>query len=202
MCGVTARLGVWQLDRAAQKETYSQARAHAQPSQLTGQWDRMHTVYVDNRQMTIGGHTRQGFFVVTPLFISDQDYVLVERGWMARDFMDRKHLQAVQTPAGDVVIAARRVADPAPPAVFATEANAEYPIVQFVDVSAFAKALPDKAYKGMVQQIGEPSEGLQRNWYEPASGAEKNYGYAFQWFALCALVLVLYVWFQWIKKHE
>ena len=27
-------------------------------------------------------------------------------------------------------------------------------------------------------------------------GVDKHYGYAFQWFALCGLVVILYAWFQ------
>ncbi len=197
MGALTFSLGVWQLDRAAQKERFSFDRKSSQPIQLRGEWDGEHTLYVDNRQM----HGRQGFFVVTPLVTSKQSYVLVERGWIGRDFMERKKLQAIQTPAGEITIAARKVNDPVPPAIFAADVLAELPIVQFIPLPHFAKALPDKTYKGLMQQIDPASEGLQRDWYEPASGVEKHYGYAFQWFALCALVLVLYVWFQWIKKN-
>jgi surfeit locus 1 family protein len=36
----------------------------------------------------------------------------------------------------------------------------------------------------------------------PDAGLQKNYGYAFQWFALCALILGLYVWFQLIQPRR
>ena len=55
---------------------------------------------------------------------------------------------------------------------------------------------------GSVVQIGEPSEGLLRDWPVPASGADKNYGYAFQWWALCAVIFILYVWFQFIAPRR
>jgi surfeit locus 1 family protein len=199
MAALTFGLGVWQLDRAAQKEKISVERRDAQPISLGGQWLADQTLYVDNRQMK----AKQGFFVVTPLVIALNDYVLVERGWIARDFMDRKKLQAIQTPAGEVTISARRLADPALPAVIAAnDANAasEHPIVQYVNVRALQSAMPSMTYQGYVQQLGGASEGLKRDWYEPASGVEKHYGYAFQWFALCALLISLYIWFQWIKK--
>jgi surfeit locus 1 family protein len=44
--------------------------------------------------------------------------------------------------------------------------------------------------------IDAPSDGLLRNWPLIASGVDKHHGYAFQWFGLCALILILYVWFQ------
>jgi surfeit locus 1 family protein len=84
----TARLGVWQLDRAAQKVALQEARV-ARPTarrcrpaswrrearRRTAQWHRKavvdgvwladHTVYLDNRPMS----GRTGFFVVTPLLL-------------------------------------------------------------------------------------------------------------------------------------
>ncbi len=43
---------------------------------------------------------------------------------------------------------------------------------------------------------GAPNDGLLRQWTRPDAGIQKHYGYAFQWFALCALMSGLYVWFQ------
>lgn len=195
MVGLTFSLGWWQLDRAAQKEKISQERHNIQPIRLSGQWAAPQTLFVDNRQM----NAKQGFFVVTPFITSSAEYVLVERGWIPRDFMDRKKLAPIETPAGTVAIDVRIMQDPVPPAVFAKEAASEHPIVASIDLSILGKAMPDKAYKGIVQQVGEPSEGLKRNWYEPASGVEKHYGYAFQWFAMCAVLAGLYLWFQCVK---
>jgi surfeit locus 1 family protein len=44
-------------------------------------------------------------------------------------------------------------------------------------------------------------DGLTRHWPAPDLGLQKHYGYAFQWFALCALILVLYVWFQLLRPR-
>ena len=197
LVGLTFSLGWWQLDRAAQKEKLSAARHNAQPIRLSGQWAAPQTLYVDNRQM----NAKQGFFVVTPLFTTSREYVLVERGWIPRDFVDRKKLALIETPAGVLTIDARQMADPMPPAVFAKEAASEHPIVASIDLTTLGKAMPDMAYKGMARQVGAASEGMQRDWYEPASGVEKHYGYAFQWFAMCAVLAGLYLWFQWIKPR-
>lgn len=45
------------------------------------------------------------------------------------------------------------------------------------------------------------TDGLQRDWPQPAADVHKHYGYAFQWFALSALTLILYVWFQIIRPR-
>src|SRR5688572_11767493 len=105
---LTARLGLWQLDRAAQKVALQQSlvqrgaqpeleagalatRAEEAPAQhhrrirLQGQWMDRHTVFLDNRQMD----GRPGFYVVTPLWLpAQQRAVLVQRGWAPRDFRD------------------------------------------------------------------------------------------------------------------
>jgi surfeit locus 1 family protein len=55
----------------------------------------------------------------------------------------------------------------------------------------------------VVQEDGAnpPADGLLRQWPPPAADVHKHYGYAFQWFALSALVLVLYVWFQILRPR-
>ncbi|MFY9512097.1 MAG: SURF1 family protein, partial [Rubrivivax sp.] len=107
---LTARLGVWQLDRAAQKNTLQaaldQRRAlpplpaaelalaepqaaaqHHRSIVLEGRWMAERTVYLDNRQM----NGRPGFYAVTPLLLADGTAVLVQRGWLPRDAADRTH---------------------------------------------------------------------------------------------------------------
>jgi surfeit locus 1 family protein len=193
---LTFSLGIWQLQRAELKEKISLERKEAPAIALKGIWLANQTLYVDNRQMK----AKLGFFVVTPFLQDNGEYVLVERGWIARDFMDRKKLQPIETVSGNVSISVRRLVDPKPPSVIAKNADVEYPIVQYLDLKTIEKSQTNRVYKGYVQQLGTNSEGLKREWFEPASGVEKHYGYAFQWFALCALLAGLYIWFQWIKK--
>jgi surfeit locus 1 family protein len=61
------------------------------------------------------------------------------------------------------------------------------------------QALVADNVSGIVIQTGDTSEGLRRDWSVVASSADKNKGYAFQWFALSALMAGLYLWFQWIQ---
>jgi surfeit locus 1 family protein len=43
---------------------------------------------------------------------------------------------------------------------------------------------------------------LLRDWPKPATDVHKHYGYAFQWFALSALTVILYVWFQVLRPRR
>ena len=120
----TFSLGTWQLSRASQKlalhaaieqrramPTVSQAELLAaggtaaslvhRPVVLRGTWAAERTVYLDNRQM----QAKPGFYVVTPLKLeAGNAAVLVERGWVQRNFAEREKLPAVETPPGLVEV--------------------------------------------------------------------------------------------------
>lgn len=212
---VTARLGVWQLDRAQQKlalqaavdaedarPPLGNADLGAEPTLhrrvvLRGHWVAERTVWLDNRPMD----GRAGFYVVTPLQLSGRpEALLVERGWAPRDPADRSRLPAITTPAGEVEVAGRLAASPS--RLYELGAGGAGAIRQNLDSAAFAAEsgltlLP----MTVVQTHGAADDGLLRHWPAPDLGLHKHYGYAFQWFALCALILILYVWFQLVRPR-
>jgi surfeit locus 1 family protein len=164
---------------------------------LRGEWVPARTLFLDNRQM----QGRPGFYVVTPLKLQGgAAAVLVERGWVPRNVVDREKLPAVETPRGLIEVRGRLAPPPAKLYEFAGAGAG--PIRQNLDLAQFRTesglALLDVA----VQQTGAPSEGLLRDWPEVASSASKTYGYAFQWWALGALIAILYVWFQFIVPRR
>ncbi len=211
--GGTFSLGQWQLRRAAQKESLQAAidlkntlpaldgQALSAPGKtasemhrrvvVQGVWQAAHTVYLDNRSMS----GRTGFWVLTPLALQGSDRViLVQRGWVPRDFTDRAHLPQVMTPAG-VVTVQGRIAPP-PSKLYAFKGVDLGPIRQNLDIGAFRLETGMPLLDASLLQLGAASEGLLREWPAPDLGVEKHYGYAFQWFGLSSLVLGLYVWFQ------
>jgi surfeit locus 1 family protein len=159
--------------------------------ELRGVWLPAHTVYLDNRQM----NAKPGFYVVTPLRLDgSQAVVLVQRGWVQRDFRQRERLPAVQTPAGAVQVRGRLAPPPAKLYAFTKEEMGV--IRQNLDLPAFQAETGLALLQLSVQQTGAASEGLLREWPQAASGADKNYGYAVQWWALALLIAILYAWFQ------
>lgn len=224
----TAALGRWQLDRAAQKEALQAAievRSHlpvldgaslGAPSGasgasaditallhrrvwLRGQWLPQHTVFLDNRQM----RGRAGFFVVTPLQLPQgAGVVLVQRGWVPRNFQNRTALPAIDTPTGLVQIAGRVALPPSQLYELGgdTPTQEASPIRQNLDVAAFRIETGLLPADVTVLQTDADSGGLQRDWPAIQTGVEKHYGYAFQWFGLCTLVALLYVWFQLVPR--
>ena len=220
--GVTARLGFWQLDRAAQKtalqaarETQGRLRALAgaelarEAPAAVAQWHRKAvvqgvwladvTVYLDNRPMS----GRTGFFVVTPLRLDDGQAVLVQRGWLPREQLDRTHLAPYRTDAGPVRISGRIA--PSPSRLYQLGAAASGAIRQNLDLSAYALEIRQPLLPLVIVQDDADAtvgDGLLRQWPQPASDVHKHYGYAFQWFGLSVLATTLYVWFQLIRPRR
>ena len=233
----TASLGRWQLSRAAQKEALQamlDARGRmpamdgrvllSQPAMATteaetlvhravvleGRWVPEHTVYLDNRQM----NGRPGFFVLTPLQLvgTPSGVVLVQRGWVPRNFQDRTQLPQVPTPQDVVVrVAGRVAAEPSRLYEFGGGessagghgAEGSSRIRQNLDLAAFRTETGLALAPLTVVQTGEAvgaGDGLQRDWPVVGAGVDKHYGYAFQWFGLCGLMALLYVWFQIVRR--
>lgn len=218
---LTARLGVWQLDRAAQKNslqaTLDERRAlpplaaaalaadpaaalaqHHRRIRLVGRWQAEATVYLENRQM----RGRPGFFVVTPLMLDDGTAVLVQRGWQPRDLIDRTKVVVPPTPLETVEVAGRIA--PPPARLYEFQGVDEGRVRQNLDLDAFGREwrLKLRPLSLLQETEGPPTDGLLRDWLPPATGVHKHYGYAFQWFALAALILGLYVWFQLIRPRR
>ena len=218
----TANLGAWQLRRAAQKialqealetraklpaidaaelaRTPAQAEPqHYRPVRVHGRWLPERTVFLENRQM----HGRVGFYVVTPLQLDGGgDAVMVQRGWVPRDLRDRTLLPAVPTPGGDVDVQGHIA--PPPARLYEFAAGDTGLIRQNLDLDAFKVESGLRLLPLSVQQTDSPGtagDGLLREWPRPAVDVQKHYGYAFQWFALCALMAGLYVWFQLVRPR-
>ena len=224
----TAALGQWQLSRAAQKEAIdaqwvaqaalpilfgadvleAKGQAHQLTGrlvQLTGHWLAEHTVYLDNRQM----QGRAGFYVLTPLQLSGtNDVVVVQRGWVPRNFEQRKQLPEISTPVGELTLKGRLAGPPS--RLYDLGGTESGAIRQNLDLESFSLELKTQSVQTFrlitevsVQQSSETvADGLLRNWPVIKSGVDKHYGYAFQWFALSLLMVGLFLWFQFFKSRQ
>lgn len=216
---ITFNLGQWQLSRAQEKLSL-QARIEAQallaplsaqdfqqdaalwqqvhrPVLLEGEWLSAQSIYLDNRNH----HGQSGFWVMTPLRWAPGQVVWVQRGWVQRDFVDARKLPRIETPLGQVKVQGR-VAAPLSHMVELATTSASVQTLPRIQANldpVQMQAMVTDNVSGIVIQTGDTSEGLRRDWSVVASSADKNKGYAFQWFALSALMAGLYLWFQWIQ---
>lgn len=227
----TARLGWWQLDRAGQKTALQRildtrqalpplsgdelareaAAVDAQlhrSVRLRGRWQAEASVALENRQM----NGLPGFFIVTPLLLADGQAVLVQRGWLPRDFQDRSRVNLPPLPAGEVELQGRIATPPSRLYEFNSAASGAQGLVrQNLDLDGFASEtrlslLPlsvlQLARNGGAGESRDPADTLLRDWPAPAVDVTKHYGYAFQWFALCTLTVTLTLWFQLIAPRR
>ena len=218
---LTMRLGFWQLSRAEQKSQMQQsieqqsqmpplnlAQLLSDPSawsqthrrvQLQGEWLNDKTVFLDNR----AHHGRVGFWVMTPLRVQAGQVVWVQRGWVERDALDPRKAPMLQPAVNGVTLEARIA--PALSQIFelgsAQQSANPSPIRANLDPAQMQSLVQDNV-QALVVQTGPEGDGLRRDWLQVGLSADKNRAYAFQWFALSALLAFLYLWFQWIKDYR
>lgn len=214
---LTLALGHWQLGRGQEKTALS-----AQLEQLARepainvsavelnardvQWRRVeargffepkYVVFIDNRVK----HGVAGYQVMMPLKLGDGSrYILVNRGWVAGTG-DRSRLPEVRTPPGTVSVSGLAVV-PASRFFELSTGVAEGRVWQNLTLERYRQAVPIAIQPFVIQQDSALDDGLAREWDPPDLGVAKHYGYAFQWFALAAAILVFYLATHVKRKRE
>lgn len=206
-----ATLGAWQLSRAAEKRTYlgsfdsgqvaasvAAPGAGADPDSwryrrivASGRYDNEHQVLLDARLR----EGRAGYEVLTPL-LRDGRAVLINRGWVPAA-PDRTQLP--QIAVGGEERAVEGLLDRLPVAALATGAGEETKMNEwprrmlFPDSARIGAALgyPVEDYQ-LLLDPGQP-DGFDRDWRPAVMTPQQHLGYAVQWFALAATVVVIYV---------
>jgi surfeit locus 1 family protein len=197
------------------EDTWLQRRAT-----LQGRWLHEHTVFLDNRPMLVSGSQRVGFYVATPLAIEGSNRVIwVQRGWVQRDFQDRTRLPSLIEGTSTVLVQGRLLASVSKAYEMQSGSDtAQNPAMSSAEGPATANARPSRIWQNLptvalgskellpmalLQTAPEAEkDGLLRDWPAADTGVAKHHGYAFQWFALSALLVVLYVWFQLIAPRR
>jgi surfeit locus 1 family protein len=202
---VCASLGVWQLDRAAQKRALAaelSARAALPPLEIgdarvdadairyraviaRGQLEASGQIFIEGRRHA--GKT--GYYVVTPLRIAGSERrLLVNRGWVAT--MD------AAVPDGEVTVTG--MADvPSPPAL-ALHAGADagkawgarWP---YLTLPLYAATVTHALQTIVVLQDPADLHGFVREWPRELPKEGMHLGYALQWFAFAVIALAVFV---------
>jgi surfeit locus 1 family protein len=208
---VCAGLGVWQLDRAAQKRELTgelAARSAAEPLAIGGA--PVDAEAVRHRRVTALGHLeaegqiyiesrrhagKTGFHVVTPLRIAGSDRrVLVNRGWVAET--------GAKVPTAEVVVSG--VADvPSPPALVLHSGDDagkawgdRWP---YLTLPLFAATVPYPLQTIVVLQDPADAHGFVREWPRELPKEGMHIGYAVQWFAFALIGLVVFLRLSFVR---
>jgi surfeit locus 1 family protein len=204
---LTASLGKWQLNRAAEKlslqnEYESKAKQPAanydsknksiesmrySAAKVTGEFATQGEIFIDNKFH----HDKPGYHVITPLRTSSGDYVLINRGWVARE-KDYRIIPTVKTPQGSVTIEGIAV-PPSGKFLELSNQTVEGKVWQNLVLSRYTEQTKLSVAPLIIQQRNDSGDGLQRVNERPDVGIAKHQGYAFQWFALSVAIFVTYI---------
>lgn len=228
--GLTIRLGFWQLDRHAQRQTEIQQIKSMQAMPLldlgqrpltvaletmeyrlvtvSGQYDFAHQVALRNQVRPRMTGTDPGIALVTPLILSDGQAVLVERGWIPLEYTTPSSWRQFDEP-GWVSLEGilRRSMDKGEigsalldPTLSPGQPRLDF--WNFVNLNRLQEQLPYPILDVYIQQA--PDSNLEalpfRLMEQPDLDPGSHLGFAAQWFFYAGLLLIGYP--IWLKKQK
>ena len=205
---VFCRLGLWQLDRAQQKidlhNAFQNPAGHiAIPDdRLPNQYEQLFAYgrYMTHRQVLIENavvDSKLGYWVITPFVFGSNDApLLINRGWVEKS--QDGSLPDLTLPQERITVRGKSGALPKvgirPGEAF--ENVGDWPrLAVWPTVDEIATQLERPVQEFVLLLDPAEPHGFKRDWVPKVSGPSTHYGYAFQWFAMAAAVLVLLFWF-------
>lgn len=229
-CGIVASIlaafGVWQLDRAAEKEGLQEAveTRTKMPMLQTKSLDTA-KMFLDKQQseqllhrtIKLEGHfdpeqqillenivhnTVNGYYVYTPLRLESNKAVLINRGWLPAG-RTRADIPQIATPKGRVTIRGR-LAKPRSKPIMPGELpppdiNSEQ-VWFYLDLEFLASKSQLQLLPLVVLQTSPASDKLLREWPDFDGKTGMHIGYAIQWFVFALAVLFAWITLSLSKK--
>lgn len=201
-------LGLWQLDRAAEKNRLQALFENDAPyARLTGNMPvsefqniEAYGHYLDQRQVLIDNmfvDSRIGYYAISAFrYAANQPLLIVNRGWIARpgahevdpDLSTGDAKRIIRGRVGHLPRVGIR-----PGTAFEGAGDwpktAIYPTLDDVSAELGQELLPF-----VLLLSPDDDDGFVRRWRPRESGSRMHYGYAFQWFAMAAAVLGMLFW--------
>ena len=212
------RLGIWQLDRLAQRQAFNAhylatsalprlmlksapqddlTQMEYRPVTLTGRYDFEYQVALRNQYY----ENRQGYFLLTPLLLSDGTAILVERGWIP---VEGNHLTSpgwrqYDQPGVVTVSGILRLGETEPeiggvPDPTLAPGQTHLDQWNIANVARIAQQVPYPLLPVFVQPDPEPARAQPPYPYQPEITIDEgpHFGYALQWFIFAALLFFGY----------
>lgn len=210
-------LGMWQLDRAAEKKALLEkfevqgpyARVNDFSSleeferiQLDGEYRPEKQVLIDN--IVIDG--RPGYYVITPFKPNSADpMILVNRGWLPKSLptgelpditIEDSGYQTLRGLVGHLPRVAIRPGE-------AFESGDNWPrVAVYPRADEIGAALKAAVSPSILLLAAAEENGFVRRWQPNISGPSTHYGYAVQWFAMAATAIALMIWHLRKRLHR
>jgi len=207
LAAVFLRLGLWQIERKAEKTALFQrfenapamsiGEALADQSEFArvqafGRYDPRH-VLLDNRIW----QGRAGVHVLTPFKLSDGRWLLVNRGWLPLP-PDRASLPEIPAD-GDPRSIHGRLVSPVARGPRLGSADVLVPdrwpqLITYLNLADISAALSEQLQPWIVQlDADDPSGFGDRQWSAAVMKPARHGAYAVQWLALCATALIIWI---------
>lgn len=213
-------LGIWQIMRAHEKE-HMLTDQNMLSNYTPILWQPGSSFPLQYQQIAIKGyflpqillldnqHFRHqfGYNVLSPLVLSDNRVVLVDRGWVEGDITRRTFPQIHDEKLQKSIIKQRGSAYY--PSVknwrlgpIFEKKQANLAIVELIDTKLFSQILHKSVYPFIIRLNKEEPNGFEREWGVVAMSPQRHYGYALQWFVMGLVIIILYVALNCKKKYE
>lgn len=213
-CAAFARLGLWQLDRAAEKVQAQEAmqlesslnampledipagHLHRANPELQNRHVLLRGEYVNERSILLLAEFFQGMIgygVVTPLRLaSNGQLVLVSRGWTT-GILPPDTPPDLRPVDGPVEVTAQIYVPPDNARVLASQIDpGQWPLrMRSLEFDVITEILGEPLFPFEVRLTEEQSGVLVRHWPAVNADVNQNLSYAVQWFSFALLVLFL-----------
>ena len=208
-------LGFWQLDRANEKNSKNSNYTLRQADNsidlnkelsieneetllwrrtiVNGSFLNKKSIILDNQIL----NKIAGFNVLTPYQIKDSQYiVLINRGWQP-NLARRDLIPNIKSIEGDVIINGHIAKFPTGGISLGQEnietLNSSVFRMQKLEIDELRHFLTFNLLPYMIYLDPLIDKGNYSTFKLPAPGSEKNYGYAFQWFAFAFTLLIIFI---------
>ncbi len=207
-----AALGGWQISRGLEKQATRDALSATgaystffdgaelspyEPIKATGRFDGEHQFLLDNITL----NSRHGYYVLTPLELApDEPLLLVNRGWIEKAGQNPGLSALADTIAVDdarVTVLGKAGALPRPGMRMGNaiaQAGRWPAIAVFPAQEDIEQALGRDVQPVVLLMDPDVENGFLRQWVPTEMGPARHFGYAFQWFAMAAVLSGLLVW--------
>lgn len=218
--GIFTSLGIWQVNRAAEKKillkSFADRAKHSPltaammsqsgdwrfyPVSLEGRFDNAHTLLLDNKVY----EGKIGYQVYTPFYAQGLSQpILVDRGFIPIG-KSRKELPQIKTIADKTVITGMLNLPPKYVAFgqITDSKTITWPLrVEYINLAELTPLLGFPIYPYLLNLSPDSPAAYEVKWQIVVMSPDKHMGYAVQWFAFALTLLILFVALNRQKKNN
>ena len=220
---ITAKAGFWQLERAGYKLAIQQAYQEGllapvevleeiapnvheylfRRVQLEGHYVSAKQFLLENRyRVQANGFRQIGYEVLTPFKLRRGQSILVNRGWIPMETMDRQQLPEVAANESLFKIMGIIAVPEKGFQLGAMDSDSMWPRrLLYIDLLQVNDRLQQEQYPAVLMLSEGKPEAYRADWQPVVDGSVKHYSYAVQWFLMSLVTIILFGFFV-IKRRK